>query len=47
LKIPNTKSTGGVAEGVGSEFKTQYHKEKKKQRRKGKRKKEVGGRRTK
>jgi hypothetical protein len=27
-KIPNTKRAGGVAQGVGSEFKPQYHKKK-------------------
>jgi hypothetical protein len=29
-KIPNTKKAGGVAQGVGPEFKPQYHKNKKK-----------------
>jgi hypothetical protein len=31
LKIPNTKRAGGVAQGIGSEFKPQYHKKKKKE----------------
>jgi hypothetical protein len=30
LKIPNTKRAGGVAKGVGPEFKPQYRKKKKK-----------------
>jgi hypothetical protein len=30
LKIPNTKRTGGVAQGGGPEFKPQYLKKKKK-----------------
>jgi hypothetical protein len=29
LRIPNTKRAGGVAEGVGPEFKPQYHTQKK------------------
>jgi hypothetical protein len=29
-KIPNTKGAGGVAQGVGPEFKPQYLKKKKK-----------------
>jgi hypothetical protein len=29
LKIPNTKWAGGVAKGVGPEFKPQYHKKQK------------------
>jgi hypothetical protein len=28
LKIPNTKRAGGMAQGVGPEFKPQYHKKK-------------------
>jgi hypothetical protein len=28
-KIPNTRRAGGVAQGVGPEFKPQYHKKKK------------------
>jgi hypothetical protein len=28
LKITNTKRVGGVAQGVGTEFKPQYHKNK-------------------
>jgi hypothetical protein len=28
LKIPNIKSAGGVAEGVGPQFKPQYHQKK-------------------
>jgi hypothetical protein len=32
LKIPNTKRAGGVAPGVGPEFKPQYHKKKKKKK---------------
>jgi hypothetical protein len=32
-KIPNTKRAGGVAQGVGPEFKLQYHKKKKRRRR--------------
>jgi hypothetical protein len=31
-KIPNTKGAGGVAQGVGPEFKPQYLKKKKKER---------------
>jgi hypothetical protein len=30
LKIPNTKRVGGMAQGVGPEFNTQYCKKKKK-----------------
>jgi hypothetical protein len=30
LKIPNTKRAGGVAQGVGPEFKARYRKTKKK-----------------
>jgi hypothetical protein len=30
LKILNTKRAGGVAQGVGPEFKPQYHHQKKK-----------------
>jgi hypothetical protein len=26
LKIPNTKQVGGVAQGIGPEFRPQYHK---------------------
>jgi hypothetical protein len=32
-KITNIKRAGGVAQGVGPEFKPQYYKEKKKKRR--------------
>jgi hypothetical protein len=31
-KTPSQKRTGGVAEGVGPEFKPQYHKKKKKKK---------------
>jgi hypothetical protein len=33
-KIPNTKRADGVAQGIGHEFKPQYHKKKKKKERK-------------
>jgi hypothetical protein len=36
LKKPFTKRAGGVAQGVGPEFKPQYHKKKKKKKRKKK-----------
>jgi hypothetical protein len=35
LKIPNTKRAGGVAQGVGPEFKSEYQKKKKERKKEG------------